>query len=255
MLCLPSLFSLLLTYNESQKFASLNTVIVAGEACPVDLVRLHYKRLPEAVLYNEYGPTEGTVWCSVYRIPSDFEGNTVPIGRPIANMQIFILDPEQQPVPIGVAGELYIGGEGLAKGYLNRPDLTVERFGEYQWENYQAVRLYRTGDLARYLPDGNIEFLGRADHQVKMRGFRIELEEIEAALKEHTAVQHAVVIARDEQAARADHEPDEILEDVDVDVLSMQLTGLDRIEAEQLLADIETLSEDGIDLILETGSR
>ena len=121
-----------------------------------------------------------------------------PIGRPIANTQVYILDAQKQLVPIGVPGELYIGGAGLARGYLNRPELTADRFIPNPFSNESGSRLYKTGDLARYLPDGNIEFLGRIDHQVKIRGFRIELGEIEAVLSQHPDVQESLVINREE---------------------------------------------------------
>lgn len=120
---------------------------------------------------------------------------SVPIGRPIANTQINLLDRYLQPVPVGISGELYVGGTGLAPGYLNRPDLTAEKFIPNPFNDEPGARLYKTGDLARYLPDGNLEFLGRFDHQVKIRGFRIELGDIEADLGQHSAVREAVVLA------------------------------------------------------------
>ncbi|MBD9653175.1 non-ribosomal peptide synthetase, partial [Ensifer sp. ENS09] len=123
----------------------------------------------------------------------------IPIGRPISNTQIYILDAYGAPVPLGVVGELYIGGAGVARGYLNRPDLTAERFQLNPFSHDAGSRMYRTGDLARYLQDGNIEFLGRNDHQVKIRGFRIELGEVETRLGEHPAVSEAVVVAREDQ--------------------------------------------------------
>jgi amino acid adenylation domain-containing protein len=196
LLSLPSLYSLLLTYSDPEQLRSLEAVMVAGEACPTPLVKQHYSVLPDTTLYNEYGPTEGTVWCSVYRIPPELSSSTVPIGRPIQNMQLFILDAHLEPVPVGAAGELYIAGLGVVSGYLNRPELTAERFIEHHWEELGPVRLYRTGDLAKWLPDGNIEFLGRADHQVKIRGHRIELGEIEAALMDQSSVAHAAVLAQ-----------------------------------------------------------
>ena len=147
-------------------------------------------------LWNMYGPTETTIWSTCSKIESDHE--TIVIGRPIANTHIFILDERLQPVPIGVAGELHIGGDGLARGYLNRPELTEEKFIASPFANEPGARLYKTGDLARYRPNGDIECLGRVDHQVKLRGFRIELGDIESALRQHRGVHETVVIARED---------------------------------------------------------
>jgi len=143
-----------------------------------------------------YGPTEATIWSTIYQV--DNTDGTVSIGRPIANTQIYLLDEHLQPVPVGVPGELYIGGAGLARGYLNRPELTAQKFIANPWSHEPNARLYKTGDLARYQSDGNIEYLGRIDHQVKMRGFRIELGEIEAVLSQHPVVQQNVVIVRED---------------------------------------------------------
>jgi len=150
---------------------------------------------------NAYGPTEATITATTYEAGRLREGETVdlvPIGRPLANKKIYILDRHLQPVPVGVAGELHIGGDGLARGYLNHPKLTAEKFIPDPFGAEDGARLYKTGDVARYLPDGNIEFLGRIDHQVKIRGFRIELGEIEALLGQHATVRGAVVVAREE---------------------------------------------------------
>ena len=150
-------------------------------------------------LVNNYGPTENTVVTTSGLVLGDSTDNTLPhIGRPVANTQIYILGPYFQPVPVGVAGELYIGGDGLARGYLNRPDLTVEKFIPNPFNNQPDSRLYKTGDKARYLSDGNIEFLGRLDNQVQIRGFRIELGEIEALLTAHPQVSETVVIVRED---------------------------------------------------------
>jgi amino acid adenylation domain-containing protein len=150
-------------------------------------------------LVNNYGPTENSVvTTSCLVLPKERTDITPPIGRPIANTQVYLLDAQMQPVPIGVPGELYIGGAGLARGYLNRPELNAEKFIPNPFSNKPGARLYKTGDLARYLPDSNIEFLGRIDQQVKIRGFRIELGEIESVLQQHPGVQEAVVIARED---------------------------------------------------------
>lgn len=206
MLCLPSLYYLLLEHGGAGNLGSLKSVIVAGEACTADLVRAHYRLLPRTTLYNEYGPTEGTVWATACAIPADFNGSVVPIGKPIPNMRVYVLDAQQQPVPLGVAGELYIGGEGLTAGYLNRPELTAERFIANPF--HKTERLYRTGDLVRWQPDGQLTFLGRVDQQVKIRGHRIELEEIEAVLLDLEGIGQAVVIARAEAPPALD--PDDL---------------------------------------------
>nr|AXN93627.1 PuwA [Symplocastrum muelleri NIVA-CYA 644] len=154
---------------------------------------------PETKIINEYGPTETVVGCCVYEVTAQTNlSSPIPIGRPIANTQLYILDRFLQPVPIGIRGELYIGGAGVGRGYLNRPDLTQEKFIPNPFSNEPNSRLYKTGDLARYLPDGNIEFLGRIDNQVKVRGFRIELGEIESALSMHPQVRETVAIARED---------------------------------------------------------
>ena len=142
-------------------------------------------RRKDARVWNLYGPTETTIWSTAQQIES---GSAISIGRPIANTQIYILDKFHEPVPVGVAGELMIGGDGVGRGYLSRPELTAEKFIPDCFSGQTGARLYRTGDLARYLPDGKIEFLGRMDHQVKVRGHRIELGEIEAVLSRHAGV-------------------------------------------------------------------
>jgi amino acid adenylation domain-containing protein/non-ribosomal peptide synthase protein (TIGR01720 family) len=185
LLCIPSLYALILDQAVPEQLASLLTVIVAGEACPVSLVRRHQEVVPQARLYNEYGPTEGTVWSSVYRCQFQRHEAVVPIGRPIPNVQMYLLDQRLRLAPIGVVGEVYIGGAGLARGYLKRPELTAERFIPHPWATLPGERLYRTGDLARYRSTGELEYLGRVDQQVKVRGYRIELGEIEAILQLH----------------------------------------------------------------------
>jgi amino acid adenylation domain-containing protein/non-ribosomal peptide synthase protein (TIGR01720 family) len=197
LLALPSLYALLLSQAPDQ-LHSLKVAIVAGEACATEVVKRHFDVLPQTKLYNEYGPTEATVWSSVYQAGVDDFDRPLAIGRPITNGRLYILDSHLNPVPIGVAGELYIGGAGIVRGYLNRPELSAERFIP---DPFQAGggRLYKTGDLARYRVDGAIEFLGRIDHQVKIRGFRIELGEIEAQLLQHPDVKDAVVLAREGQ--------------------------------------------------------
>ena len=169
-------------------------ILCGGEALPRELADQLLARCGE--LWNMYGPTETTIWSTVYQVQSG-EG-AISIGRPIANTQIYILDSHLQPVPIGVVGELYIGGDGLARGYFKRPELTAEKFICDPFRETPDARLYKTGDLARYHAAGTIEFLGRIDHQVKIRGFRIELGEIEAVLAQHAQVRQAVVVARED---------------------------------------------------------
>ncbi|BAY12152.1 non-ribosomal peptide synthetase [Calothrix sp. NIES-2098] len=177
----------------TESLPALQTIVCAGESCPKEIVQrwLSYNRK----FFNAYGPTEASVWSTIAEINSACENP--PIGRPIANTQIYILDKYLQPVPIGITGEIYIADEGLARGYLHRPELTAEKFIPNHFEQAKVSRLYRTGDLARYRPDGNIEFLGRIDNQVKIRGFRIELLEIETVLCQHQSVKEAVVVAKE----------------------------------------------------------
>lgn len=184
----------LLAHLEPQALPDLNTLVVGGDACSADLAQ---KWSQGRRMFNAYGPTEYSVWATTTQI----DGSTPPpIGKPVANTQIYILDAHLNPQPVGVPGELYIGGDGLARGYLQRDALTAERFIANPFDDRHGSRLYKTGDLARLLTDGNIEFLGRLDHQVKVRGFRIELGEIETTLRQHPAVHDVLVMARDDVA-------------------------------------------------------
>lgn len=169
-------------------------MLCGGEALSWELAQQLLSR--GASLWNMYGPTETTIWSAVMPLSATY--GRVALGRPIGNTQLYVLDRQLCPVPVGVPGELYIGGTGVARGYLNRPELTAERFIPDPFRQLPGARLYKTGDLVRYRPDGTLEFLGRLDHQVKMRGFRIELGEIEAVLQQHPAVQTAIVIARED---------------------------------------------------------
>jgi len=185
----PSLLQLLPT----EELPEVKVVIVGGEACPAELVN---RWAPGRRFLNAYGPTEATVGSTIYECVAD--GQPPPIGRPIANKQTYILDHHLQPVPVGVSGELYIGGIGLARGYWDRPDLTAESFIPNPFSGEPGARMYRTGDLAQYLPDGNIRFLGRIDQQVKIRGYRVELGEIEAVLGGHPSIHQAFALVRQE---------------------------------------------------------
>ena len=194
----PSQLRLLLEEPGLAGCAALRHVFCGGEALPPDLVARFVERLPWAALHNLYGPTEVAIDAACWTCTRDETQRTVPIGRPIANTEIYLLDAHGQPVPIGVPGELHIGGAGLARGYLNQPELTAEKFIPHPFQAAAGARLYKTGDLARYRADGALEFLGRADTQVKLRGFRIELGEIETALAAHQAVREAVVAVRED---------------------------------------------------------
>ncbi|MGR9404813.1 non-ribosomal peptide synthase/polyketide synthase (plasmid) [Rhizobium leguminosarum] len=181
--------------------SQVEVLVIGGEALSSSTVELWRQIQPAARMVNEYGPTEAVVGCAFHDIPADLSASTnVPIGRPISNTRLYVLDDHGQPVPFGAVGELYIGGAGVARGYLNRPDLTAERFLADPFSGKAGARMYRTGDLARYLPDGNLEFLGRNDDQVKIRGFRIEPGEIAARLLEHELVGDAAVVAHADAA-------------------------------------------------------
>ena len=175
------------------------TFVIGGENLLAESLRLWRESAPATRLINEYGPTETVVGCCIYEVqPEDPRNGSVPIGRPIANTQLYILDEKLEPVAPGVMGELYIGGAGVARGYLNRPDLTKERFLADPFSDKADARMYKSGDLARYREDGIIEYMGRVDNQVKVRGYRIELGEIEAMLASYPPVQSCAVLARED---------------------------------------------------------
>ncbi|MCS6297128.1 MAG: amino acid adenylation domain-containing protein [Nitrospira sp.] len=181
---------------------SLRQILCSGEALPATLPPRVQELLPGVALHNLYGPTEAAIDVTAWTCPTP-PAATVPIGRPIANLQIYVLDPQGEPVPIGVPGECYLGGIGVGRGYHRRPDLTADRFVPDPFSPHPGQRLYRTGDLVRSRPDGALEYLGRLDHQVKIRGVRIELGEVEAALRQQPGVREAVVVARREGAGGA----------------------------------------------------
>ncbi|WP_414542084.1 amino acid adenylation domain-containing protein [Nostoc sp. CCY0012] len=194
----PAMLQVFLEAPGVEKLKSIKRIICSGEALPFALQK-HFFNIFDAELHNLYGPTEAAIDVTFWKCQKASDKSIVPIGRPIANTQIYLLDSHLQPVPIGVAGELHIGGVGVARGYLNRLDLTNEKFISHPFSEEPQSRLYKTGDLARYLPDGNIEYLGRIDHQVKIRGFRIELGEIETVLSQHPSVREAVVLVQENQ--------------------------------------------------------
>jgi|GEM_PF-293209 len=191
----PSALRMVLETVGIERITSLRRVCCGGEALSADLQKLHFERL-QVPLYNLYGPTEAAIDSTFWACEADYPLSNLPIGRPIANAKVYILDTALNPVPVGVPGEIHIAGAGLANGYLHRPDLTAERFIRNPFE--RSGRLYKTGDLGRYLHDGSIEFLGRIDHQVKLRGYRIEMGEIDAALSEHPAIRQSVTLVRED---------------------------------------------------------
>jgi natural product biosynthesis luciferase-like monooxygenase protein len=197
--CTPSMARMmLLDPGTRQALGTLQALMVGGEALPPGLASELAGALPRGEVWNMYGPTETTVWSTTWRV--DGGAGAVSIGRPIANTQIYIVDDGGEPTPVGLPGHLYIGGDGVARGYWNRPELTAERFVANRFRSGTDARMYFTGDLARYRDDGSIEFLGRSDQQVKIRGHRIELGEIEAAIATHPSIREVVVVAREDVA-------------------------------------------------------
>ncbi len=199
----PSHVNALLTASQPEKILPRNYLILGGEPLSWNLVAKLQQYAPNCQIINHYGPTEATVGVLTYLLNDELtpeSSETVPLGRPLGNIQIYILDHHLQPLPIGVPGEIHIGGDSLARGYLNQAELTKQKFFANPFSHEPGARLYKTGDLARYLPDGNIEFLGRIDQQVKIRGYRIELGEIESVLQQHSAIRETAVIARADES-------------------------------------------------------
>ncbi|HEV8335455.1 MAG TPA: amino acid adenylation domain-containing protein [Candidatus Polarisedimenticolia bacterium] len=195
-LSVPALYDALLAHALPGDLGSLRTVIVAGETCPSHLPERHRALVPHARLFNEYGPTETTVWCTAFEATAAGRAASIPIGRPIPGAKVYVVDRRMRLAPAGVPGEIGIGGPGVACGYYRRPDLTSEKFVPDPFDRTPEARLYLTGDMGRWLPDGSLQFLGRRDGQVKVRGFRIETGEIEAALARHPDVEAAAVVVR-----------------------------------------------------------
>ncbi len=193
-LAIPSLYKHLLNFH-SAEIGSLQTVIVAGETCSNDIIKKHWSSCPHTELFNEYGPTEATVWSTAFDCSSTFHSSSVPIGRPVGNVRAYVFDEKLRHVPVGVPGELYLGGATISPGYLNQPALTAERFIPFPNKDEEQT-IYKTGDLVRFLDDGSLEFLGRNDEQIKLRGYRIELSEIESAIMSCESVAQAAVVAR-----------------------------------------------------------
>lgn len=201
LLCIPSLWNLLLDDDHASELESLKTVVVAGEACTSSLASKHHSLCPTTQLHNEYGPTEGSVWCTVHRVLAQDKHASVPIGKAIPGATIHVLQEDGSPVHNGDEGEIYVSGPGVAAGYIAAPQLTAERFVDDPFSEGPS-RMYRTGDYARRLPDGSLIFLGRRDGQVKIRGHRIEVEEVENVIGGHPLVKEAVVVVRDDTSTK-----------------------------------------------------
>ncbi len=241
-LLLPSLYELLLDYGNEEHLQSLAVVIVAGEACPTSVCIKHFNALGNVALFNEYGPTEATVWCVAHQIKRDDLKGPIPIGKAVANAGVHILDDNYVVLPYGAVGELCVSGLGLTKGYLNLPDDTVEQFREVVLEAHSSAktRIYRTGDLARYGRDGNIEFLGRKDQQVKIRGYRIELAEIEKVILANSFVDRAVVMV---ESDLEELEPLNMENMKTAELLQKLENRMDLKDMEEILRTVENLSE------------
>jgi len=246
----PSMFQIFLTESGVENCNSLRLVFCSGEVLPFEFQKRFFALHETAQLHNLYGPTEAAIDVTFWQCQREDEHRkTVPIGRPIANIQTYILDPQLQPVPIGEVGELHIGGIGLARGYLNRPQLTLEKFIPNPFSDAVGERIYKTGDIARYLPDGNIEYIERIDNQVKIRGFRIELGEIEATLNEEPSVQQAIVIVRESDHSNK-HLIAYVVSSLMPERLSIQDTCLVEFDDDSLIAlKTEDISRKGVRLV------
>ena len=241
-LMLPSLYKAILDHCDISRLQSLKTVIVAGEACSIATCDAHFEKLPAIALYNEYGPTEATVWCIAHRVEEDQDKNAaVPIGKAVGHARIYLLDEKLQLVPIGAEGEIYIGGPLLAQGYLNNPERTATAFIAHPFDNDSGKKLYKTGDLGRYNYKGQIEFLGRIDQQIKIRGFRVELGEIEKTLEAYSDVEKAIVLLED----AATDTGDENISDTDAgSVLDYLENFKDQSQITEIVESILELNED-----------
>lgn len=239
-LMLPSLYQMLLRYANPENLKALETVIVAGESCTPSLCQMHFEKLPAAALYNEYGPTEATVWCVAHRLSKRDAIGPVAIGKPVAHSEVFLLDQELGLVPYGAIGELYIGGPGLSGRYINRPQLSNSAYIPHPFNIAQDAKLYKTGDLARFDNEGNLIFLGRADQQLKIRGFRIEPEEIEAIIGEHPMIERVAVVAKEQN--RKMEVPLPGTENTE-DLIKYLGNNLPEDQIDELLKSVESLSE------------
>ena len=247
-LMLPSLYQMLLRYANPENLKALETVIVAGEACTPPLCQMHFEKLPWVLLYNEYGPTEATVWCVAHKIGIRDVHGPVAIGKPVAQAEVYLLDRELDMVPYGAVGELFIGGTGLAGRYMNRPELSNTAYIPHPFNPGKDAKLYKTGDLARFNSEGNLIFLGRADQQLKIRGFRIEPEEIEAIIGEHPMIERVAVVAREQNRKMELPLPGTANTD---DLIQYLGNHLREDQLDELLKSVESLSESERMLLLQ----
>ncbi|WP_394748814.1 non-ribosomal peptide synthetase [Spongiimicrobium salis] len=239
-LMLPSLYKLILENVDLSKIQSLTTVMVAGEACAPSICKVHFDRMPQTALYNEYGPTEATVWCIAHKVTKEDIHHITPIGRAVAEAKVYLLNDALNMVPFGSVGQIYIGGPGLAGSYINRPDLTANAYVNNPFSTIPGEKLYKTGDLGRYRNNGSIEFLGRADQQVKVRGFRIELDEIEKAISAYEPVKNAIVVVEEASQDMTIELSEEGLSAV---ALAKVLRHMSSTEIEDILSSVQTLSD------------
>ncbi len=261
----PSMLQVFLEEPAVGTCSCLKHVFCGGEALTSELVGRFLARL-DAELYNLYGPTEACIDTTFWNCRHGNYQQSVPIGRPLPNTQVWVLDQHLNPVPIGMPGELHIGGDCLARGYLNRPDLSADKFipnplaslypsPQTGREPGKGTRLYKTGDHVRYLPDGTIEFLGRMDRQAKIRGFRLELGEIEAALRQHPSIKEAIVLVQEQREEHMQHRQQAqtlaTLENMDISALTRQILSHDPGNVERLLTEIEKLQDEQVEVTLD----
>ncbi len=245
-LLLPSLYGLLLKHASLSNLQSLVCVVVAGEACLPSVAVMHHSSLKNTDLFNEYGPTEATVWCSVFKIDKNDQNSVVPIGKPIPNTAIYLLDRKLKPVPRGVAGEIYIAGLGVANGYLNNPEISNEKFINNPFKIDSNSKMYKTGDLGKLDRANNIIFLGRADQQVKVRGYRIELSEIEENIQGLEGIIEAVVVIKKGDEHRPVASPSD-----DTSHLLEIMESMPFDQANRMLTAVESLSPNDVEYMVE----
>jgi non-ribosomal peptide synthetase component F len=249
MLMLPSLYRILLDYIEKDKVPELDTVIVAGESCPSKMCSIHFATLPKVKLYNEYGPTEATVWSIAHKVEREDTQGIIPIGVSVANSEIYLLNERLEIVPLGAIGEIYIGGPGVAGKYINRSDLDGMVYIKNPFKK-EGV-LYKTGDLARYNYLGKLEFHGRSDEQIKIRGFRVELNEIEKTLLLHPNVEDAVVLVESAKSNSYTYPLSEFTDDTPLSDLVLLTKELAKSESEEILESIESLDDEAAALLYD----